>query len=491
MWRRTFACVVLCFMGFIGWSGCAGTVSASSSPASPGDGVTAERDAQDAVDNRTHGGAEHLENAVNSEEQRRLQNMREAVQETRGAVRGAWDATLAQKNAMVREALENALQNKDREKARQYYDALDTRVLPEAEARTLLVRVLVVEARYAEARQLVRKAADSGDAAALADYWMAFDADPLYGASFVRTITPNGNNSLSALGGGSTVSLKYKEGTETLAAIKPDQDLRQTMYRSEIAYFRICEILGCSFDVPQNVPVRFKREHFNALYAASTSSKNAGYRSKFEHLIWENEEDGRFLYATFKEWINPFVGFPIENVDIWKQIVQPNGASGVDLNALFKRILAASRPSDFNNFNKIKDWTKDLTTTDFARQLSDLMLMDFLTNNWDRFSGAADNYGANCHIHPGGIIAIDNGAAFPAWHAPRVVKRLEFVHVFHRDFVRRLRMITPEMINDRLFPNATKEEKKSLQRFWERRDQALKHIDAQISRYGEAAVLAF
>jgi hypothetical protein len=47
------------------------------------------------------------------------------------------------------------------------------------------------------------------------------------------------------------------------------------------------------------------------------------------------------------------------------------------------------------------------------------------------------------------------------------------------------------MINHRLFPNPTKEEKKSLQRFWERRDQALKHIDEQIKKYGEDAVLAF
>ncbi len=416
---------------------------------------------------------------------------KEAIHQTNAAVENAWQMSSADQNALLRDALEQAFEKNNAEVARQLFDKLNAKNFSESEWRELQVRMLIAEARYDEARQSVRKAADNGDTDAIALYWRALDADPLYGATFVRTIKPDGNNSLSALGGGSTVSLKYKEGVNTLAAIKPDQDLRQTMYRSEIAYFRLCEILGCSFDVPKNVPVRFRREHFNALYAASTSTKNAGYRSKFDHLIWVKEDDTKVLYATFKEWISPFTGFPIENTDTWKQVVQPDGVKDVELESLIKRVLVAGRPSDYNNFSKIKNWTNDLSMTDFARQLSDLMLVDFLTNNWDRFSGAADNYGANCHIHPGGLIAIDNGAAFPAWHAPRVVKRLEFVRVFNRDLVRRLRALTPEMINHRLFPNPTKEEKKSLQRFWERRDQALKHIDEQIKKYGEDAVLAF
>lgn len=490
MWRRAFAWCVVCGVGCMGLSGCTGSVRASASPVDQAQAANQEGHlAENPQAAKAHAHDEATQAAlVLTPETRAL--YASGVDASHLAVMRAWQTTLSNEDAMTLESLNMALSQNNAPAARALFDKLDTSHMSKDALRSLEVQVLIAEGRFAEARQRVRAEADRGNAGALADYWKAFDADPAYGASFIRTLKPDGNNSLSALGGGSTVSLKYKEGVNTIAALKPDQDLRQTMYRSEIAYFRLCEILGCSFDVPQNVPVRMKREHFNALYAASTSSKNTGYRSKFDHLIWEKEEDGKFLYATFKAWISPFTEFPVENIDIWKRIVQPNGTD-VELEVILKRILVAGRPTDYKNLNRIKTWTQDLTTKDFARQLSDLMLLDFLTNNWDRFSGAADNYGANCHIHPGGLIAIDNGAAFPAWHAPRVVKRLEFVHVFNRELVHRLRMITPEMINDRLFPNPTKEEKKSLMRFWERHEQALKHIDEQIKKYGEQAVLAF
>ncbi len=445
--------------------------------------LAAIEDAQKAVENS----ANAAEDATRAQA---LTEQAQATAETSAVVQESWVQVAENERELQRQALNEAIDHQDGVTARQLFDAMDTSDLSKEEKRSLNVSVMIAEGRYDEARKLVRHDADKGNTRAREDYWRAFDADPRYGASFTRTVRPEGNNSLHALGGGSTVSLKYKVNDTTIAAIKPDQDLRQTMYRSEIAFFRICEILGCAFDVPENVPVRFKKSDFNALYATNASGKNAGYRSKFEHLIWANENGEQYLYATQKEWITPFSGLPVEQMGNWRSVVEPDGTH-IELRDLLKRMLAGGRPTDINNLSKYTDWTKDLSTKDFARQLSDLMLLDFLTNNWDRFSQDPGNYGANCHIQPGGIIAIDNGAAFPAWHAPRVVKRLDVVKVFHRDLVTRLRALTPETLNDRLFPNPTKEEKKSLQRFWERRDQALKHIDQQIAKYGEDAVLAF
>ena len=117
--------------------------------------------------------------------------------------------------------------------------------------------------------------------------------------------------------------------------------------------------------------------------------------------------------------------------------------------------------------------------------------MDYLTNNWDRFSGDENNFGANCHFQPGGIIAIDNDAAFPPWHAPRVVRRLNLVEMFSRDMVQNLRVLDPDVLLNHLFPNPTKEELKSFERFKERRIDALKYIDGLISKKGEDRVLVF
>ncbi len=483
--RRLIGALVLSGMGLL--TGCASGGTASQVETAAAEAARLEAERLEAEAARLEAERLEAEAAARAEELRLQQAASEAASTV---ISQTWVEVAAQEKQLMREAFDKAIAANDGETARSLLDVVDTSEMTASEKRSLEVRVMVAEGRYGDARQLVRKDADRGDKAAISDYWYAFDADPLYGASFVRTVKPDGQNSLSALGGGSTVSLKYKEGDTTIAAIKPDQDLRQSMYRSDIAFFRVCEILGCSFDVPQNVAVRFKQADFNSLYNASSSSKNAAYKSKFVHLIWETEGNSKYLYGTFKEWINPFVGFPIENTGTWKALVEPNGIGSIELPAVIKRVLSAGRATDINNLSKINDWTSKLTTRDFARQLSDLMLMDFLTNNWDRFSGDPNNYGANCHIHPGGLIAIDNGAAFPPWNAPRVERRLEIVKVFHRDFVMRLRAMTPETIDERLFPNATKEEQRSLKVFWDRRQQALKHIDAMITKYGEEAVLA-
>ena len=325
------------------------------------------------------------------------------------------------------------------------------------------------------------------------DFWAAVEADPLLNETLEETVKPHGTNTLSALGGGSTVSFKYQDSADASAkaAIKPDQDLRQTMYRSGIAYYRLCQILGCSFDTPVTRPVKWKKDDFNTLYNASTSPKNGPYRSKFDHLIWAKENGQRILYAGYKEWIPSFIGFPIEVTSAWSIYQRPGTTKYPDLRTFYKHILVGGRPNAINDINKLLDYSQNLTTRDILKQLSDITLVDYLTNNWDRYSGAQDNYGANCHFQPGGIIAIDNDAAFPAWHAPRVVKRLNLVQTFSRELVDNLRLLDPDKLLSHLIPNPTKEELRSYERFKERRRDALKYIDGLIMKYGEDKVLVY
>jgi len=324
-------------------------------------------------------------------------------------------------------------------------------------------------------------------------YWKAFDSDPLFGAAFVTDLRPDGKNALAALGGGSTVSFRYQVNDTTIAAIKPDQDLRQSMYRSGVAFFRLCEILQCSFAIPESTVVRFTRNDFNALWAASKSTKNAGYKSKFVHLIWETENGLPVLYAVYKEWIPDFVLFPIEVTSAWTPHLGTQTTRLPALPQFFTQILAGAKPSTQRLQPKLLAWSEahNLTTQAILQQISDLILIDFLTNNWDRFSGDQDNYGANCHFRSGGIIAIDNDAAFPPWHAPRVVRRLQLVKRFSKQLVQNLRDLNPDDVYPRLFPNPTKEEIVSLQRFTERRQEALDYIDNLIQQHGAENILAF
>ena len=137
---------------------------------------------------------------------------------------------------------------------------------------------------FACARRIMLEDLRSGEGN-ISEFWAYVDADPMLTETLYETVMPSETNSISALGGGSTVSFKYVDIADesAKAAIKPDQDLRQTMYRSEIAYYRLCQIVGCSFYTPVTRPVRWSKADFNRLYGASDSKKNAAYRSNFEH----------------------------------------------------------------------------------------------------------------------------------------------------------------------------------------------------------------
>ena len=355
------------------------------------------------------------------------------------------------------------------------------------------VQKLVASGDFKAARDLALKDLREGKAKNADAFWEAVEADPLMTRTLDEEVRPHGTNSISALGGGSTVSFKYKdtEDESAKAALKPDQDLRQTMYRSGIAYYRLCQILGCSFDTPVTRPVRFSKADFNTLYNASDSSKNKGYRSKFEHLIWATENGTKYMYAGYKEWISPFDGFPIEVTSVWSPYLKNPSKEPPEVKAFLRDLLAKARPGAPKPVTKLAEYAGDMTTRDILHQISDIILVDYLTNNWDRFSGDENNFGANCHFQPGGIIAIDNDAAFPPWHAPRVVRRLNLVEMFSRDMVQNLRVLDPDVLLNHLFPNPTKEELKSFERFKERRIDALKYIDGLIAKKGEDKVLVF
>ena len=356
------------------------------------------------------------------------------------------------------------------------------------------IQKLAKNGDFAAARALALSDYKSQKTDNLNDFWTYYEADPLMTQTLDETVRPHGTNYLSALGGGSTVSFKYQDSEDesAKAAVKPDQDLRQTMYRSEIAYFRLCQVLGCSFDTPVTQPVRWSKSDFNTLYNTSDSKKNRGYLStRAEHLIWANENNTKYLYAAYKEWIPEFEPFPIEVSSAWAIYLRPGTTNYPDLKTLFRNMLNGARPDSIRHLSKLLEYAGDLTTRDVLRQLSDITVIDFLTNNWDRYSGAQDNYGANCHFQPGGIIAIDNGAAFPAWHAPRVVKRLHGIQQYSRQLIENLRILDPDTLFNQLFTNPTKEETRSRDRFKERRSEALKYIDGLIQKYGEDQVLIF
>jgi len=364
--------------------------------------------------------------------------------------------------------------------------------LQDAEQFVQAAEVLIAARRYDEARKLLRRGRDRfpGSTQLRERLHHAFEADNVFLPPVVNL--PDAVTQIRKLGGGSTVTLKFKQGDETVAAFKPLQTRRQSNYRSEIASWRLCQLLNCSFEIPYNRPVRIGKKAFKKRYPM-TSSKQRGYaQQNFEDLIWTRDADGKFLYGTEKAWVKDFTKFPIEYEKTWRDWLKLSASPDVLDLPLEDALRGWLRKGvTQKHYQPLIDRAQGTTTRDVARQLSDMLVFDFLVGNWDRYSGVKKYWGANCHFTKGHLLSIDNGAAFPTYTAPRVRRRFAKVERFSRSLIHELRLLNKDATLRWLFPNASASELKRFELFWQQRNKVLERVDGLIEDHGEAAVLAF
>lgn len=131
-----------------------------------------------------------------------------------------------------------------------------------------------------------------------------------------------------------------------------------------------------------------------------------------------------------------------------------------------------------------------------ARQISNMIVLDYLIGNWDRFSGAnaqGDREGRN-------LLVRDHNVAFyvplPKAQHRRLMQRLRRVQRFSRTTVERLEALDGQALSNALVrsddpPGYTALDPKQQAEVLERRRALLSYIAALIAQYGEDRVLLF
>ncbi len=299
---------------------------------------------------------------------------------------------------------------------------------------------------------------------------------------------------IAPLGGGSTVTLKFKKDGKNIGAFKPNQTLGQSNYRAEIAAWRLCQLLECDFEIPWNRPILVEHALFEKLYARTKSAKKSSYRTEMKAIRWQttkvNDKKTTYVIGTLKDWVPDFTRFPIELTSFWKPwLAQKNYIE------TYKPLKEALSPLSRNQNTKkllpeILSNSPELTTNQLAAQISDVLVFDYLVGNWDRFSGVGSWWGVNCQYKDNHIVSIDNGAAFPKTVNDKVYQRYMMTERFSAHFIQALRNLDKDLTLECLFPNASKYEKEAYELFWKQRNAVLKRIDTLISKYGEDKVLS-
>ena len=330
-----------------------------------------------------------------------------------------------------------------------------------------------------------------GNTPALDGAWnAALEANPMRHAE-PRQLTPGVDlDQLKRLGGGSSLVYKFLKNKETIAAFKPFQKRYQSNYRAEIASYRLCPRMRCGFDVPVNLPVYFDFDDFSRLY----SHHSANPKDEFKEIIPTRMKDGRYrVYGTSKEWIREFALFPIEIRDLWSSWL--NGeAPRESLHCPATDIIPAIAKRHERGDEVAKELAphlENLEIYDLARQLSNLIVFDFLINNWDRASGVSKLYGVNCQFAHGRLMSIDNGASFPITPSGKPEKMFLSVRRFSRLTYDAIASMEHDEMLSSLFPDPSPKELERFATFWNQRQRYLDAVANAVETQGEDATFFF
>ncbi|MGM0556405.1 MAG: hypothetical protein ACQEVA_08520 [Myxococcota bacterium] len=299
-----------------------------------------------------------------------------------------------------------------------------------------------------------------------------------------------------ALGGGRSISFRMTNGGQTLYAFKPEQKEWGRGWRAELAAYLLCEVVVCQFEIPENRPARISRERFEKLYGLVETYRQTRYAERFDDLRWRKErgpdgEEREYLYGVLEAWVPEFVDWPIEYTSIWEDWLDVRYHPGVLEEPLVEELTPLQEKDNSSAYSSILSERGDATTRDVARQLSSMLLFDFLTSNWDRFSDVEAYYGVNNQFADGRFISLDLGAAFFDERINKVASRFDLVTRFSARTVASVRALSPEVLNPVLFPDPTSKEKYRLALFWTQHDEAVQRVDALIEKYGRDRVLEF
>lgn len=378
-----------------------------------------------------------------------------------------------------------------------------------ADDQALMIKLHVCAKDFAKAQALAWAAAEKFEAqrADLIKLWYAaFAADPVFFPPVILTLEENAPmDKLAVMAkAGTSILFKATKDDEKIGVFKPEQTLWLSNYRGEIAAYRLCPLIHCGFNVPHNQEARIAKDVFNRIHATDEAWM-AEREGKGIKLTWFKDADGKsWLYGTYKEWIKEFTHFPIEDSELWDDVLMVDGPPIADLEAApFETFLTRIKKKREKKYKAMLETAAGVTTMEFARQLSNLHVFDALTNNWDRYSGQ-NLPGVNCQFTAGKFMSIDNGATFQnKKHKESTDHKDQYtaagrrmrqrVERYSRSTINALRWMDTEAIRPILFPPTTfhPDEDERFELFLERREAILEHVDKLIKKHGEEKVLVF
>jgi hypothetical protein len=263
--------------------------------------------------------------------------------------------------------------------------------------------------------------------------------------------------------GGSSISIRLDLASGGRAAFKPDQTNLQSVPRRDVAAYRVARLLGLP-NVAPSIPGELQRTALMDVFEPASRE----WLPRFQAEV-PGTRDGR-VTGSFTYWIPTitFASLEGDKIDSTAGIIR------------WKRYLTVG-----------ERFPEGLART--LAQISDMVLFDFLINNFDRFSGGNTRASGDGAL----LYFMDNALSFRLERRGQLRVRTYFERSqrFSRRTVGALRALDPAIVRAVMQHGAGPWGKllteAEIDAMFARRDYALAYIDGLIAAHGEAEVLVF
>ncbi|MEZ4462541.1 MAG: hypothetical protein R3E66_23005 [bacterium] len=117
-----------------------------------------------------------------------------------------------------------------------------------------------------------------------------------------------------------------------------------------------------------------------------------------------------------------------------------------------------------------------------VRQISNVLVLDYLTNNFERFDSATDRNAWNLGIKQGKVYSLDDTGAFQPRASTRIKGRFSWAERFDKDVFDSAQNIDRQLLETKMFPDASAAERVTLRVFWKQYDAYMDRIKKETTR---------
>lgn len=414
----------------------------------------------------------------------------------------AKDITPKEKEEPSAQRAKALIDQKEHVKALAMLDVL-TRAEPEDLAlRALRIQALFVASQYREARTLAVKTLAQPLDEPQRSAWRALYVQSIKDDAQLTMTTPKTLDSSFATRVVSstperthqTWKIETAQGPYTFTTSRPESSGH---WSSEVASWRLCQMMLCPFEVPETVPARVLKSDLVAWINASdlpNKSADIGRITQTKADLREQKdprgEDSVYVYGALQQQAKEVAPFPIEFKSLWAAMVNVREDPKM-LERPIKAVLAPLDKFESGRFAAaINEQVSNLDTMAFVSQLSTMLLVDYLINHRPRFQKGRVNYGTSTGLHDGRLYTTGHEDSWGLRASSTIRSRFRYISRFSARSVAALPLLDPSFADAVLFPDPTSTQEKRLKVFWSQRDRALSRIKTLEDGYTTTRVMS-